>query len=151
MKPQGFPRALRLRKRAEFLFVQQRGHKHHVRNFLVFVTPQSPLQRRFHASGPREITDRESDDALPPTRLGVTVTRKVGGAVVRNRIKRLVRESFRRERNRFQPGLSMVWIAKRDAAAVSYSDVLEQMQTLARRLSRTPRPRPPAGDTEERA
>jgi ribonuclease P protein component len=118
MRPQGFPRALRLRRRPEFLRAQRLGHKHHMRHFLVFVTEQVP-------------------EHVPlPTRLGVTVTRKVGSAVVRNRIKRLVREAFRRERHRLEPGYDMVWVAKRTAGDTSYLDVVSDLQVLARKLKR---------------
>lgn len=48
-----------------------------------------------------------------PIRLGITVTRKVGNAVRRNRIKRLVREWFRQRRESVK-GLDLVIIAKRD-------------------------------------
>ncbi len=48
-----------------------------------------------------------------PTRLGITVTRKVGGAVRRNRIKRLAREWFR-TRSREFGSCDLVLIAKRD-------------------------------------
>ena len=48
-----------------------------------------------------------------PTRLGITVTRKVGGAVRRNRIKRLAREWFR-NRSREFGSCDLVLIAKRD-------------------------------------
>jgi ribonuclease P protein component len=134
MRAEGFPRVLRVRRRADFLAIQGRGQKHHVRHFLVFVMREPVCVPK----STREVTGADGGHTLPPPRLGVTVTRKVGGAVVRNRIKRLVRESFRRERSRFQPGLSMVWIAKRDAVAVTLPQVLSEMQTLARRLSRSP-------------
>ena len=48
-------------------------------------------------------------------RLGVTVTRKIGGAVVRNRIKRAVRETFRRCRWALPDGLAIVVIARAGA------------------------------------
>lgn len=78
---------------------------------------------------------------MPGTRLGVTVTRKVGKAVKRNRIKRLVREVFRRERRSLPDGLDMVWVAKRDAADLTYDAVVRDMQTLAGRLRRPSRSR----------
>jgi len=56
------------------------------------------------------LTDRKDGG---PTRLGITVTRKVGGAVRRNRIKRLAREWFR-NRSREFGSCDLVLIAKRD-------------------------------------
>jgi ribonuclease P protein component len=116
VRAHGLPPALRLRRRFDFLRVQGQGTKHHVRHFLVFVV--------------RNPTPSE----LPPARLGVTVTRKVGIAVVRNRIRRWVREAFRRERLRFAPGLDMVWVAKRSAATGSYAEVHADMLQLSARL-----------------
>ena len=77
---------------------------------------------------------KAGEPKLPPTRLGVTVTRKVGKAVHRNRIKRLVREAFRRERRRFAPGLDLVWIAKRDATAATFERTQRDMRRLAEHL-----------------
>ena len=128
MRPQGFPRWLRLRRRPEFLRAQRLGQKHHMRHFLVFVS-ESP--RPTGAEGHEAM-----DAALPPTRLGVTVTRKVGQAVVRNRIKRLVREAFRRERHLFDDGYDMVFVAKRTAADTTYSNVVSDLHALARKLKR---------------
>ena len=68
-----------------------------------------------------------------PTRLGITVTRKVGNAVVRNRIKRLVREVFRQHRARLPPGLDIVWVAKQQAAGASFAEVLDDFEALLRR------------------
>jgi ribonuclease P protein component len=130
MRPQGFPRRLRLRRRMDFLRAQRLGHKHHMRHFLAFVLERADQP---HAG---QITAVEGTVALPPTRLGVTVTRKVGGAVLRNRIKRLVREAFRRERHLFDPGYDLVFIAKRSAADTTYGSVVSDLQALARKLKR---------------
>lgn len=128
MKPEGFPAAVRLRKRREFLQIQGAGAKLHLRHFLVFMsTPAS-------AKVPRR-TSRAGDEAL--ARLGVTVTRKVGPAVVRNRIKRFVREAFRRKRGSFTPGCDMVWVAKQSAASVGYAEVAAAMDALTRRAPPT--------------
>ena len=154
MLPEGFPRRLRLRRRADFLRVQKRGHKHHTRHFLVFVAPSGLLaeQRRRRAARSADGFAGDGDDGhgqghadaaserLPSTRLGVTVTRKVGKAVYRNRIKRLVREAFRKERRRFADGLDMVWVAKRGAVDITYAGVLSDMRALAGRLAPPERP-----------
>ena len=117
MRPHGFPARLRIKQRRDFLRVQRGGNKHHLRHFLVFVS------RRQAAPG----------EAVAPTRLGITVTRKVGNAVVRGRIKRLVREVFRQNRERLPPGLDVVFVAKQQAAGVTFAEVLADFDALARR------------------
>lgn len=78
----------------------------------------------------------------------MTVTRKVGPAVVRNRIRRLVREVFRRKRDSFRAGCDMVWVAKLSAASLSYAEVAADMDALARRTLRSPQTPPdPLGAT----
>jgi ribonuclease P protein component len=137
---ESFPRRLRLRRRREFLRVQRSGAKHHTRFFLVFVAPSV-----LPGPGPAAAASA-SAGGLPGTRLGVTVTRKVGKAVKRNRIKRLVREAFRRERHALPAGLDMVWVAKRDAVETTYEGVVQDMRALASRLQETAggrRARPP--------
>ena len=123
MRARGYPARLRIKQRRDFLRVQRGGRKHHVRHFMVFVSPQ----RSGEATG----------DDTPPTRLGITVTRKVGNAVTRNRIKRLVREVFRVQRTRLPPGLDMVWVAKQQAARATHADVLDDFEALLRRRELT--------------
>jgi ribonuclease P protein component len=62
------------------------------------------------------------------------VTKKVGTAVQRNRIKRVVREVFRRNRHLFPPSHDVVFIAKRDAQHVSYDTLLGELRRAARKL-----------------
>jgi ribonuclease P protein component len=127
MRPQGFPARLRLKQRRDFLRVQQSGHKHHVRNFLVFVAPR-PEDPKVETAVATEAGIEVAVDK--PTRLGITVTRKIGNAVARNRIKRLVREVFRRNRSRLPEGLDLVWVAKQQAAKVEYADVVADFEAL---------------------
>jgi len=54
------------------------------------------------------------------TRLGITVSKKIGNAVKRNRIKRIVRELFRLNKSFFPDGYDIVIVARRDASHLSY-------------------------------
>jgi ribonuclease P protein component len=73
-KVEAFPRSSRIGARRDFREAYEEGVKHHGRLVVVFARPR--------ASG--------------GVRLGLTATRKAGGAVVRNRARRRVREIFRR-------------------------------------------------------
>jgi len=59
----------------------------------------------------------------PTSRLGVTVSTRVGNAVVRNRVKRLVREVFRHCRADLLPPADIVVIAKPGADTLTYAQV----------------------------
>ncbi len=61
-------------------------------------------------------------------RLGITVSAKVGKAVVRNRIRRLIRESYRLMEDRVSPGLDMVVVARSRAASADYRTVKAAME-----------------------
>ena len=65
-------------------------------------------------------------------RLGLTVSRRVGGAVARNRIKRQVREWFRWEGRRTIVAADIVVIARRGAATLSARAVKEELRVLLR-------------------
>jgi len=100
-----FPKSARLRKRPQFLRLSRSGKKSHTPNFVVIC---------------------EHNDC-GETRLGITVSGKVGNAVVRNRIKRLVREFFRRRRHELASGLDILVIAKKTAADVSLTSVENEL------------------------
>jgi ribonuclease P protein component len=69
-------------------------------------------------------------------RLGIAATRKLGGAVQRNRAKRLIREVFRR--NKIASGFDVVVIPKRDLLDASLSTLETDYRTLLeRRLRQT--------------
>ena len=69
-------------------------------------------------------------------RLGLTVSRKVGGAVVRNRIKRLFREIFRRFPADIPCHYDLVVNARRDCATVSFAVLREEFLSAARKICR---------------
>lgn len=97
----GFPKSARLRKRPEFIHLSRSGRKQHTANFVVIT---------------RE-TDRSE------ARLGITVSSKVGNAVVRNRVKRLLRECFRQWKYQIVPPQDILLIAKPGAAKLSFLEV----------------------------
>lgn len=56
-------------------------------------------------------------------RLGISVSKKVGNSVVRHRIARLLRESFRLNNEKFHSGWDMVVVARTTAKGKNYSDI----------------------------
>ena len=102
----------RIRRRPEFKQVYERGVRIHSRYSTVFLLPNG--------------TD--------VGRLGIAATRKLGGAVQRNRAKRLIREVFRR--NKIAPGFDVVVVPKRDLLDASLSTLEADYCTLVERRLR---------------
>jgi ribonuclease P protein component len=72
------------------------------------------------------------EEAEAGARLGITVSRKVGNAVVRNRIKRSVREWFRSERGGFTNLVDVVVVARRGASGKSMMEISRELGELLR-------------------
>lgn len=103
-----FPSVYRLRKNREFNRVREMGCKRHTPHFVIIV-----LRRQ-----------------EGPTRLGLTVSRKVGNAVRRNRVKRLVREFFRTRYDCLPRHSDISIIARKGASELDYSLVLNELNIL---------------------
>ena len=69
-----------------------------------------------------------------PTRLGIAATKKLGGAVERNRAKRVVREVFRQTAN--PAGLDIVVIPRRSLLTASYDSIQADYVSCVERRSR---------------
>ena len=65
-------------------------------------------------------------------RLGISVSKKVGNSVVRHRITRLIRESYRLHENIFNSGLDIVVIARNSASEISYEETESALLHLAK-------------------
>ena len=72
------------------------------------------------------------ENGLDINRIGISVSKKVGNSVVRHRVTRLVRESYRLHENVFNSGLDIVIVARPGAATVSYFEIESALLHLGR-------------------
>lgn len=72
---------------------------------------------------------------LTSNRLGITVSTKVGCAVVRNRVRRRIREAYRRNEMCFLPGRDIVVVARVRAASSTYHEIEKNLLRIAKDLS----------------
>jgi ribonuclease P protein component len=86
----------------------------------------------------RKPTEAPSHFQPPPSRfrprLGVTVSKRVGNSVIRNRVKRLIREWFRRARAGLPDQAEIVVIARDTARGLSGSEAAEQLDRMIHSL-----------------
>ena len=111
---QRFPRNCRLTARRQFLEVYKRGHKVRRPSFTVFGLAND----------------------VGRCRIGLTVTRKIGGAVIRNRIKRVLREAFRRHEMKLQRPMDLVFNAQRALSSMSADQIEREIRDAIAELGR---------------
>ena len=109
----------RLHRRSEFLRTQRSGFRAQTTHFVIYAAPGASTRQ---------------------VRLGITVARAIGNAVARNRVKRLVREAFRRAVRQILPlGSDLLVVARRGAAETLPSslraELLEGVRSAGRRLA----------------
>ncbi|MGH7780729.1 MAG: ribonuclease P protein component [Candidatus Binataceae bacterium] len=115
----GFGAADRLHRSAEFIRLQRRGIRLQAKHFVLY-------------AGRIESADTANK------RLGITVSRRVGNAVVRNRVKRHVRECFRLMlRERLEDGMSIVVIALVGAGSLERTAINAELVTATLNLAGT--------------
>ncbi|MCR4806372.1 MAG: ribonuclease P protein component [Lachnospiraceae bacterium] len=90
-----------LKKNSDFALVYKKGRSRANRHFIMY-------------------TLRNGSDK---NRIGISVSKKVGNSVVRHRVKRLVKESYRLHEKMFNSGLDIVVIARSSAADLGFKDV----------------------------
>jgi len=103
-----YPKAVRIRRRREFLALQRDGRRRHTSHFVVIRCLSSTAS----------------------SRLGVTVSSRIGNAVVRNRVKRVVREVFRSRRADLLPVSDVLVIAKPGASALTYAQAATELERV---------------------
>lgn len=108
------PKYQRLTRSSDIQGVLDKGHKYRGSFFTLF------------------LTERVENCC----RVGFLVPKKLGNAVLRNRVKRLGREAFRRQKSLFDPGLDLVFLARTDVKEWNYQQVYKEMADLVRKLRR---------------
>lgn len=106
-RDEGLPREERLRRRADYLRAYRQGRRRGGRYATLFFVP----------------------NPLPRPRLGITASRKVGKAVVRQRLKRRVREIYRRWDHRSRlPAVDLVVNLKPAAAQAEFAELKRELE-----------------------
>ncbi len=109
-----FKKKDRILKRGEFLHLKRSRKKIHDRNFIVIY----------------------SDGRVEKSRIGITVSKKAGNAVKRNKIKRLIREHFRMNREKIAGFVDINVIAKKKAGEISTDMVFKSLDGIYKKIPR---------------
>jgi len=109
---------LRLKKRREYLSLQQTGRKIHAKHFLFFVNPSTTSH----------------------SRIGITITTKVEKrAVLRNRLRRRIREIFRVRASMLSTPIEIVVIARNNSCDLPFEELERQVVNALRKAGDLPK------------
>lgn len=107
----------RIRKNMEFKDIYKHGKNYWNRNLILYV--------------------KKND--LNETRVGYTITKKIGNAVVRNKLRRRMKEIYRLNFHNIKEGYDLVFIAKRSLKDISYKELegsMKHIMSIAKLLKR---------------
>lgn len=99
-----------LKKNHQFQFVYKHGRSYSNRYLVMYI----------------------KENGTERNRIGISVSKKVGNSVVRHRVTRLVRESYRLHEAVFNSGLDIVIVARKNAAAVGYEEIEKSLLHLGK-------------------
>jgi len=103
-----FPKNERVLNRKDFVNLNQSGKRYQTAHFTLLL----------------------KQNGLGITRLGITVSKKTGNAVKRNKVKRLIREFFRLHKRDFPRGYDIVIAAKRGADGLDFWKITEELSEI---------------------
>ena len=131
---------MRLLKRVEFEAVYGAGHRRSSPQFSVFfraqpAIPNEAIERR----PPHEGSSAKALAGSSTSRFGISVKKALGGAVVRNRIKRRIREILRRNRTEIPTGWDIVIHPRSSVAQAAFASLEAELVRLLRSIQNSAR------------
>lgn len=106
MKQFSLKKKERIRKRSEFSSIARFGERYHTKHFMVVFNPNN----------------------LGIGRVGISVSKKVGSPVKRNRVKRLIREVFRLNKKDLPYSHDVLVVAKEGSSNLTYQEVYSELR-----------------------
>ena len=126
---------MRLLKRVEFEAVYGAGQRRSSPQFSVFFRARSGLPNEaFEREPPREGSFVKTFAASRASRFGISVKKALGGAVMRNRIKRRIREILRRNRTEIPTGWDIVIHPRTTVAQAAFAPLEAELVRLLRSI-----------------
>lgn len=115
MKKEGFPESIRIKRKKEWQEVVKNGERLSGKNFSIL----------------RLRTEEEK------AKFGIGIRSGIKGAVKRNRIKRVLREIVRKNKEKFSPGEKIILIYRSREVEIGYQELLNEFLNLVKKLKKT--------------